>query len=186
MAELNAKFGIDLSSYQHPNGAPIDYQAVKNSGLVTFAYIKATEGKTYTNPDFGEDYFGLKGVGIEVGAYLFWDFADTDIQGQVDYFAQHYTWRDDDLIPYIDAERNDTNRPWSDIKTTLEQATQELVAKGYPKVGWYMNRNWQQNLQPSGVSIWLAEGENEEPASIMQFGTKSIPGIQGDVDWNVA
>lgn len=187
--ELNAKFGIDLSSNNHPNGQAIDYQAVKNSGIVSFAYIKATQGTSYVNPFFGEDYAGLKAVGIEVGAYLFWDFSNFDITGQVDWFATHYGWPPDgsDLIPMLDAEYNPSNRGWSDIQTTIDEAIGQLLTKGYPKVGVYFNRNWQANLPGCGkYSQWLAEGENEQPASIMQFGYKVIPGIAGQVDWNVA
>lgn len=190
--DLNAKFGIDLSSNNHggevgqAGTSNIDYNAVKNSNLVDFAYIKATQSDNYVNSWFGLDYNGLKAVGIPCGAYLFWDFSNPNIQAQVDWFASHYGWVDGDLIPMLDFEYNPTARSWDDIRTTCNQAQEEIMAKGYPKVGWYMNRNWEQNVRPSGVSLWLAEGEDEEPASIQQFGTKSIPGIQGQVDWNVA
>jgi lysozyme len=60
--------GVDVASHQHPGGAPIDWQAVVAWG-VDFAYIKATEGDTYTNPYFGEDWRGAGEAGLLRGAY---------------------------------------------------------------------------------------------------------------------
>src|SRR5579875_278085 len=40
--------GPDVSSYQHPNNAGINWGQVKRAGA-SFAIVKATEGTTYTN-----------------------------------------------------------------------------------------------------------------------------------------
>jgi GH25 family lysozyme M1 (1,4-beta-N-acetylmuramidase) len=60
--------GIDVSSWQHPSGAKIDWKKVRDSG-VRFAIVKATEGKTYTNPYFVEDRTRAREAGLVVGAY---------------------------------------------------------------------------------------------------------------------
>jgi GH25 family lysozyme M1 (1,4-beta-N-acetylmuramidase) len=57
-----------VASHQHPGGAPIDWHAVASWG-VDFAYIKATEGDTYVNPYFGEDWRGAGEAGLLRGAY---------------------------------------------------------------------------------------------------------------------
>jgi GH25 family lysozyme M1 (1,4-beta-N-acetylmuramidase) len=66
---------LDISAYQHPgpawpNGAPIDFAAVKASG-VTAVIIKATEGADYTNPYFVQDRAAARAAGLKVGAYHF-------------------------------------------------------------------------------------------------------------------
>jgi lysozyme len=60
--------GVDVASHQHPGGAPIDWNAVADWG-VDFAYIKATEGDTYVNPYFAEDWRGAGAAGLLRGAY---------------------------------------------------------------------------------------------------------------------
>jgi GH25 family lysozyme M1 (1,4-beta-N-acetylmuramidase) len=60
--------GVDVSSWQHQNGAPIDWNAVKAAGN-SFAVIKATEGTAYTNPSYAGDRAGAQAAGLVVGAY---------------------------------------------------------------------------------------------------------------------
>src|SRR5437588_12769837 len=58
--------GTDVSGHQ----PSINWTTVKNGG-VTFAWAKATEGASYTNPDFTSQEAGATGVGIYIGAYHF-------------------------------------------------------------------------------------------------------------------
>lgn len=60
--------GVDVASYQHPAGAPIDWVAVRNAGH-NFAIVKATEGSGYTNPYFAGDWNGAAAAGLYRGAY---------------------------------------------------------------------------------------------------------------------
>lgn len=60
--------GVDVASYQHPGGAPIDWGQVRAAGH-TFAFVKATEGVSYTNPYFAGDWNGAAGAGLYRGAY---------------------------------------------------------------------------------------------------------------------
>lgn len=60
--------GVDVASHQHPGGAPIDWRQVAGAGH-RFAYVKATEGTTYTNPWFAGDYAGASNAGLYRGAY---------------------------------------------------------------------------------------------------------------------
>lgn len=63
-----APFGPDVSRWQHPNGAPIDWAQVKAGGS-SFAIIKATEGDSYTNPYLGNDAADARSNQLAVGAY---------------------------------------------------------------------------------------------------------------------
>ena len=58
--------GIDVSHYQ----GSINWTSVKNSGK-TFAFCKATEGTTYTDPTFATNWAAMKNVGLIRGAYHF-------------------------------------------------------------------------------------------------------------------
>jgi lysozyme len=65
--------GIDVSSHQHPGGRPIDWKAVRASGI-TFAFVKVDEGPRsaagrYTNPYFRRDWDGARDAGVLVGPY---------------------------------------------------------------------------------------------------------------------
>src|SRR4051794_31821325 len=62
--------GPDVSSYQHPYGAPIRWAAVKAAGK-EFALVKATEGTSYRNPWFATDYSRIRRVGMVRGSYHF-------------------------------------------------------------------------------------------------------------------
>ena len=62
--------GPDVARYQHPDGKPINWVAVKRSG-VGYAFIKATEGTTVVNPWFRKDWVGAGRAGLPRGAYHF-------------------------------------------------------------------------------------------------------------------
>ena len=72
-ASKGVYLGIDVAAHQHPGDKPIDWKAVRNSG-VRFAFIKATEGagraaSVSTNPWFGKDWKGAGSAGVLRGAY---------------------------------------------------------------------------------------------------------------------
>ena len=60
--------GPDVASYQHPRGAAISWQQAASSGA-SFAFIKATEGTTYTNRYFAGDYAAARDAGLVRSAY---------------------------------------------------------------------------------------------------------------------
>lgn len=58
--------GIDVSHWQ----GTIDWSAVADDGI-KFAYMKATEGTTYSDPSFDDNYTGARKAGLIRGAYHF-------------------------------------------------------------------------------------------------------------------
>jgi GH25 family lysozyme M1 (1,4-beta-N-acetylmuramidase) len=65
--------GIDVSGWQHPNGAAVDWGRVAASG-VRFAVVKATEltgSGLYSNPWFASDVRAAHAAGLVVGAYAY-------------------------------------------------------------------------------------------------------------------
>lgn len=75
-ASAGAATGPDVASWQHPNGAPIDWNQVRAAGH-DFAFVKADEGPVatggsyYTNPYFTQDWNGAAAAGLYRGAYHF-------------------------------------------------------------------------------------------------------------------
>ena len=96
--------GMDVSSYQ---GA-VNWSSAASHGA-KFAYIKATEGTGYTNPEFAQQYNGSYHAGIIRGAY---HFALPNVSSgatQANYFVNHGGgWSKDGktLPPAIDLEYN--------------------------------------------------------------------------------
>lgn len=62
--------GPDVARYQHPNGAKIDWQRAADNGAA-FAFVKATEATSYTNPYFVDDYADAQAAGLVRSAYHF-------------------------------------------------------------------------------------------------------------------
>ncbi len=96
--------GMDVSSHQ---GA-VNWSTAKANGA-QFAYAKATERTTYTNPDFAQQYNGSYNVGMVRGAYHFAlpDRSSGATQGS--FFVSHGGgWSNDGrtLPPVIDLEYN--------------------------------------------------------------------------------
>ncbi|HEY0804378.1 MAG TPA: lysozyme [Pseudonocardiaceae bacterium] len=99
-----APSGLDVSSYQ---GA-VDWPAVAAGGA-TFSYIKATEGTSYTNPYFAQQYNGSYNAGIIRGAYHFATPNTSDGASQANYFVNNGGgWSADGktLPPAVDLEYN--------------------------------------------------------------------------------
>jgi beta-N-acetylhexosaminidase len=76
--------GMDVSSAQ----GSVDWQGAYNNGA-RFAYVKATEGTTYTNPSFSSQYNGSYNIGMIRGSYHFAHPDSSTGAAQADYFVAH-------------------------------------------------------------------------------------------------
>src|SRR5437899_1806639 len=92
------RYGIDVSNYQ---GA-INWGRVA-SGDIAFAYIKATEGSTYIDPRFTENWNGAAAAGLQRGAYHFFTFCSSG-QDQAVNYLHVVPVEADALPPAIDLE----------------------------------------------------------------------------------
>jgi len=79
-----ATAGQDVSNYQ----GSVNWTAQYNAGS-RFAYVKATEGTYYTNPDFTQQYNGSYNAGLIRGSYHFARPDTTTGATQADYFVAH-------------------------------------------------------------------------------------------------
>ncbi|KZV72822.1 glycoside hydrolase family 25 protein [Peniophora sp. CONT] len=76
--------GIDVSGYQ----GSVDFAAAKAKGI-SFAFIKATEGTTYQNPDFSQQYDSATSAGVIRGGYHFAHPDTSTGAAQAKYFIAH-------------------------------------------------------------------------------------------------
>jgi GH25 family lysozyme M1 (1,4-beta-N-acetylmuramidase) len=76
--------GLDVSAWQ----GNVNWPNVAANGA-RFAYVKATESTTYTNPYFAQQYNGSYNVGIIHAAYHFATPDTSSGAAQADYFVNH-------------------------------------------------------------------------------------------------
>jgi GH25 family lysozyme M1 (1,4-beta-N-acetylmuramidase) len=100
--------GIDVSHWQ----GQIGWLQVGAAGY-DFAFAKATEGTTYTDPTYGTNRSGAGAAGMKFGAYHFArPTAGSDAAAvasgiaQADYFVAYAQPRRADLLPVLDLERS--------------------------------------------------------------------------------
>jgi lysozyme len=62
--------GVDVSAFQHGNGADIDWRALYRGGI-RFAAVKLTEGTYYANPYYASDVRAARAAGLSVLPYVF-------------------------------------------------------------------------------------------------------------------
>ena len=175
--------GVDVSSWQHPNNEPIDWERVAASG-VTFAIIKATQSDTYVNPWLRRDYDDAFAAGLLVGAYHYYD-ASAEATKQAEHFVGTLIGMRLDVHAWLDLEVTAPNE-WTlagYVNTFLE-----ACKDGRPGTGLYCNLATCQELQKASVNVsalWLADWGQPTPpsaATIWQTGMGTVDGIPGTVD----
>jgi hypothetical protein len=162
---------VDVSSDQHPGGAPIDWPAVAGAGVTT-ALVKATQGTNYVNPWMTADVEGASAAGLEVRCYHFADFGLASEEAA--WFLAH-------AGPYariLDLETS-TNVAWArQFLNSLQAPASQLMAYGSASsfVGIY---------QQLPAMAWVAEYQALSPGwgVLWQFTDMArIPGIASFVD----
>ena len=191
-----AETGIDVSRWQH--GSSLDWSAVQGDG-VSFAFIKATEGRTYTNPYFAEDWAATGALGMHHGAYHFARPSVGSAGAQARYFVSQAGLFDQpgDLPPVLDLEATGgltvaQLRTWtSNWLGTVQELTGRVpmiycspyfwethlgnspAFAGYPL--WIANYGVSQPRVPGGWSDWTFWQTTS---------SGRVSGISGNVDMN--
>jgi GH25 family lysozyme M1 (1,4-beta-N-acetylmuramidase) len=184
--------GIDVSHWQ---GA-INWTSVKNSGKA-FAFCKATEGTTYTDPKFVSNWAAMRSVGLIRGAYHF-GRPGTDPVAQANHFCNVVRPTAGDLQMTLDLETTDGKTPSQVRAWTVAFIKQVLARTGRPGIiytGYYFWRDSAGNGSNLNCPLWLAYWGTGNPAtyvpaawstwSFWQYtSTGSVPGVNGNVDRN--
>ncbi len=181
--------GIDVSHYQKQ----IDWKTVAEQNI-DFAFVKATEGLTYKDSLFVQNWAVMKDVGIRRGAYHF--FRPTVSPYLQAYnFTQTVQLQVGDLPPVLDFEvvgKQHRIGIISNIQTWLSivEEVYNITPIIYTNQKLYL-KYIQGNFDD--YPIWIARYNEEAPDmpfdqnwTFWQYGNKGeLPGIEGDVDFNV-
>jgi GH25 family lysozyme M1 (1,4-beta-N-acetylmuramidase) len=195
--------GVDVSNWQHT----INWTKVAGAGY-RFAFAKATEGTTYSDPTYPANRSGSEGAGLVFGAYHFARPAGTSqaaatasAVAQADYFVNVAAPEPGELPPVLDLEAAGSLSP-----TLLTQWTQTWLDEVYARTGirsfvysspsfWNDRLADTTDIAASGYGLWIAHWTSASapwvPASnwdgagwsFWQWTNKStVPGISGRTD----
>lgn len=156
-----AAAGIDTSSYQHPEGAKIDWLAVRAAG-VSYAYVKATEGSDLVDPWFRRDWAGVAAAGLYRGAYHYSRPEPGSAVGDADHFLDVVGRlnRPGDLPPALDVEQSggmdpDALAAWvADWVAEVRQRTDRTPVIYTRSSFW--NAEMGGTVRFSGAPLWVA------------------------------
>ena len=90
--------GVDVARYQ----GEIDWGILSSQGI-DFAFIKSTEGSTYTDPYFHSNMENALDTGLRVGAYHFFSF-DSAGELQAEHYISAVGVNENMLPPVVDVE----------------------------------------------------------------------------------
>lgn len=185
--------GVDISRYQ----GSIDFPALRAAGT-HFAFIKATEGVDYVDPNFAGNWRAAKAAGLPRGAYHFMFWCRTASE-QARWFEKNVPADPDALPPILDVEWNNhsqlcTKKLTPDEALAKVQVMLQLLEKYthklpiiYTDIGFHHDVLEGHNLPNT---FWLrsvaAEPDerydNRDYAFWQWTQTGNIPGIRGAVD----
>jgi lysozyme len=94
----NSAIGIDVSHYQ----GKINWDDIKQSNI-QFAYIKATDGITYLDPNHKLNVTNITESGLFHGSYHFYE-PNYDAEKQARHFLKHVKFGPESLRPVLDVE----------------------------------------------------------------------------------
>jgi lysozyme len=122
-------YGVDVSAHQ----GDIDWPVLADQ--VDFAFMKATEGGTFVDPNFAVNWDGAQATGIPVGAYHFFRF-DVSAEDQAANFNSNVPNTPGMLPPVIDFElygdlQEEPNRPTRDAALNLLRPLEDALYQHY-------------------------------------------------------
>ena len=116
--------GVDVSCYQ----GDIDWETLESQNI-GFAYIKATEGSSYVDPNFSYNWTEAAKTDLRIGAYHFFSF-ESPGDTQADSFINTVKAADNMLPPVVDVEYYNDFKTKKDIDTTsIKAELRKLVDK---------------------------------------------------------
>ena len=122
----NDVVGVDLSEYQ----AEVDMEALAGQNI-QFIYMKATEGSSYSDSRFRQNWENAEAAGIPAGAYHFFSFDSPGKQQAVNYVNTVGDLKGK-LIPAVDVEfyagKRDDPPPAEEVAALLHPGLEQIVA----------------------------------------------------------
>jgi lysozyme len=145
--------GIDVSHYQ----GTVSWPQVCQAGI-EFAFAKATDGLTWTDPQFAVNWPQMKAAGVLRGAYHFFEPAD-DAAAQARFFLQTVQLAPGDLPPALDVETAGSSSAalWEGVETWLQTVAAALGVQPF----LYLSPGFaDQNQAPASLAaypLWIAD-----------------------------
>ncbi len=161
-----AIWGPDVSNYQHPNGAAINWKSVRAQGA-RFAFVKMSEGNSYVNPYAQSDITNALAAGLYVGAYHFGRprLPLTTAASDAKLFASQLgnVRLSGYLPPILDIETNGGLTPANVTAWTKSFLSTLQAATGRPPMVYSGSWFWRAYMgNPGGFSqypVWIADYE---------------------------
>jgi GH25 family lysozyme M1 (1,4-beta-N-acetylmuramidase) len=196
--------GVDIASWQHPNGAAINWNQVASAGY-SFVFIKATEGTYYTNGYFPGDYKAAGNAGMYRAAYHFAAPNASDGTSQADYLLTYapYAYDGRSIPPVVDLEWDPYNQSlpcWGLSTSSMVSWITAFVSEvqlriGRPPIIYTAATWWNQctgnSTAFSADPLWIASWGSSSPTlpagwsswAFWQWTSSgTVPGISGTVD----
>lgn len=187
-------YGIDVAEM----GGRVDWTAVKQSGK-TFAFVRATEGKTIKDKTFAQNWPAMKMVGIIRGAYHYFHPLTSNPAEQAQEFLKTMgKLEPGDLPPVLDVETKDKSASSAQIVIGMKQwlaivesAIQQQTGKKIKPIIYTYPNFWNEvMLNPpdfANYPLWIAHYGVATPSIPRTWGVGNwlIHQYAGDVD-NVA
>jgi len=163
--------GPDVSGWQHPSGAAVDWPAVHAAGH-DFTFIKATEGATFTNAYFGSDWSAAAAAGLYRGAYHFARPSSGSAAAQARYFAAKIgdQSRPLTLPPVLDLEEAGGLSPTALISWTSTFLTTLQSLTGRTPIIYTYPYFWRTAMAGStaftSYPLWIASYSTSSPPTL--------------------
>lgn len=185
--------GIDVSRYQER----IHWKSVRdmraNGQRISFAFIKATEGTSLTDPYFRRNWRGLKEAGLTRGAYHFF-IPWRDGKKQAAHFLKRVEIGSGDLPPVLDIEQAGRVTPQVLRARALDWLLAVEAATGARPI-IYTNADFYKRYLKGYFDtypLWVAhylqpvQPRIDRPWDFWQHSEKGrVDGIRSPVDFNV-
>ena len=181
--------GIDISHYQ----SNVRWDVVASQGI-SFAFVKATEGKQHVDALFCQNWEQMHRFGIKRGAYHFFrPSIDGEIQAQN--FMNSVDMSYGDLPPVLDIE-TDEDLPREVVVQQMKKWLYWVELEYSIKPIIYTNYKFYNKFiagEFDKYPIWIAKYGGEPPRLgagvkwwFWQYGIRGkLDGIEGNVDFNV-
>lgn len=153
--------GIDVSGWQ----GNIDYSEVASSGI-EIVYMKASEGTSFVDPYFNQNYTNAKANGLKVGFYHYLTArSNSEAVAEANFFVSTISGMTPDCRLAMDFESfgNLSAEEINEIGLTFMQTVESLSGK---EMVIYSDTSNASNIFGGGLTnypLWVAQYEVEEP-----------------------
>lgn len=185
--------GIDISHYQSQISWPTLNEANIQGHLITFVFIKATEGTSFLDKTFTHNFAAARDNGYIRGAYHYFR-PDIDALRQAEFFIQHVPLQAGDLPPVLDVEEAGSltaQQLAHGVSLWLRVVETYYGVKPIIYTGLHFRKTYLDNPIFDDYPFWIAHYYREKLDEGLSWlfwqynDCGIIDGIQGSVDFDI-